>query len=115
MKIILEKERPLNWNIYYSQRHWSKRSKDAQYVHSLFYGAKTLYNKDEMHISFPVKITIIAYMTGRCFDADNICSKMYVDGLKGWLLPDDSYKYVESVTTKVVKVKEKPRIEILID
>ena len=62
--------------------------------------------------SHPVAITITAYFKGRQLDPDNIASKFYIDGLKGWLITDDTPKYVDSVTTRSRVDKLNPRIEI---
>lgn len=112
MKIILQNERPISWNIFYSGKHWSKRAKDTQYFHSLFAGEKTLQRNRPVKLVFPVKIIITAYMSKHLMDPDNICAKVIIDGLKPWLLPDDTYRYIDSVMTKVIKEEKEPRIEI---
>lgn len=55
-------------------------------------------------ITAPVHITITAYRT-RLIDPDNICAKLLIDGLKKEILPDDSSKWVQSVTTICKKSK----------
>lgn len=109
MKIVIKKERPLSWNEFYSAGHWSKRQRYAKYVHEL-----VRYHKPRIveKLSYPVSIKMTVYFDKRPLDADNICAKIFVDGLKGWLLPDDNPTYVQSVTTESRVDKNNPRIEL---
>lgn len=116
MKFIFDGERPISWNKYYSGvSHWT-RSKDAKYIHSLFAVDKINYRRDKRKmkpIVFPVKIIITAYMSGHLIDPDNLCSKLWIDGLKPWLLPDDTPEFVKEVATRIIKAeKDQERIEI---
>lgn len=47
----------------------------------------------------PVHIQILATMKNKPLDPDNVCAKLYIDGLVGHVLKDDNYKNVLSVTT----------------
>lgn len=91
-----------SWNQLYAGRHWAHRKELADVAHALVMyacasGAHTM-------ITTPVHITITAYRT-RLIDPDNICAKLLIDGLKKEILPDDSSKYVKSVTTICKKSK----------
>lgn len=59
-----------------------------------------------------VEIEVVGYFDKRPLDADNICSKIYLDSLKGWLIEDDSPKFVDRVSTASRIDKENPRVEI---
>jgi hypothetical protein len=114
MKIILPKERPMSWNILYAGRHWFVRREEATRVHNLI-----IYTLREMKVepeynSFTerVDITITTYFKSSPMDPDNICSKFYIDGLKGMVIQDDSYKYIKSVKNVVEIDRENPRMEI---
>lgn len=102
-------------NDYYAGAHWSKRSEEANRVHSIVQGymlAAGIRRGD--YINPPVTVTVNAYFDNRPLDADNIIAKLYVDGLKGWLLKDDSLKYVAGVATFGFIDKSNPRVEIIV-
>lgn len=118
MKIILNGERPCSWNKFYSGMHWKKRQEEAERVHELVkYETYGLINRQGFVKRFtePVNITVIAYFDKNLQDADNIASKLYVDGLKYFLLEDDNPKWVRSVKTESRVDKHNPRVEIVIE
>ena len=112
MKIVLQDERPISWNEMYSGIHWTKRKEEADRVHQLvFYALKEaplwrFYNEDR------VDIHITAYFKCRPQDPDNICSKMYIDGLIGNAIVDDTREFVRKVTVQSEIDKDNPRVEI---
>jgi len=108
MKITLKGEQPWSWNKLYSGAHWSIRANEADRVHGLIREAVKGYKVLEA----PVDITITAYFRTRPQDADNILSKLYIDGMKGIVIKDDNPEYVRSVTTKSRKDLLRPRVEI---
>ena len=112
MKIILENERPTSWNELYSGMHWTKRSREAQRVHALIRYSRKCISGKEKKLVFPVDVVITVYFKNRPYDADNIASKYYIDGLKDWLIEDDSWKYIRSVKTIPMVDKKNPRVEI---
>lgn len=118
MVIVLEGERPVSWNRYYSGVHWRKRASLATNVH-LYIRAilmRDVLDGGELEMfRVPVDITVLAYMKGQMIDADNICAKMYIDGLKGLVIKDDDPRYVTSVKTVALKDKRNPRVEIRIE
>jgi hypothetical protein len=119
MKIVLPKERPLSWNKVYTGQHWTKRAAEAKRVHQLVrhFGDPPEMQQFGPQTAWPaaVDITITAYFKNRPLDADNISSKFYIDGLKGWLIKDDTQEYVRSVTTRSCVDKDNPRVELLIE
>ena len=99
--------------MYYSSPHWSIRSRIAAKIH-----AAVQRRLIEMGIrkgetcNKRVAITIVNYFDKRPLDASNICGKIFEDSLKGWLIEDDSPKYVDSLTTISRIDKANPRVEI---
>lgn len=119
MIIILEGERPMSWNTMYAGAHWSKRKAEADRVHELVwaYIKETNYfgawkEKVESGKAGRVDIHITAYFKNRELDPDNICSKMYIDGLIGNLIEDDTRERVRKVTVQSEIDCDNPRVEI---
>ena len=110
VSIVLRGDRPVSWNRYYSGTHWRTRASLATNVHLMVRAALSYPEQDVFEK--PVHITVRAYLKGQRIDADNICAKMYIDGLKGIVIKDDDPRYVTSVTTVSLKDKEDPRVEI---
>jgi len=115
MKIVLEGERSPSVNEYYSTPHWAKRNGIAKRVHETVQRrlremgigpGETCNNK--------VNITVIGYFDKRPLDASNVSIKLYEDALKGWLIEDDSPRYVESVTAISKVDRTNPRVEIIL-
>jgi Holliday junction resolvase RusA-like endonuclease len=109
VKLTIPNHRPISWNRLYTQRHWSKRKALADEAHLLTLAA---IPGDVAPYNVPVDITVTAY-NRKPLDADNIASKLYIDGLKGRLIEDDSPAYVHNVTTR--SFKGDPRVEIEIN
>ena len=97
--ITLVGERPTSWNTFYAGRHWRVRYDEANRVHAVVRAAMT---GNEVPFTNPVTITVTALFDNKekPIDADNIMAKLYIDGLKGWLIKDDNLTYVRSVTTR---------------
>ena len=95
--LTLVGERPTSWNTFYAGQHWTQRRAEAERVHQLVRAAMT---GDEVLFERPVTITVDVLFKSRPLDADNIMAKLYIDGLKGWLIKDDNSIYVRSVTTR---------------
>lgn len=109
MIIILLKERPVSWNTFYAGRHWIVRKQEALRVHLLL-KAHTLRVTEKF--KGRVSIVMTVYFKDHPIDPDNIVSKLYIDGLKDRVIVDDTYEWVDSVTTRVRVDKENPRVEI---
>ena len=62
----------------------------------------------------PVDITVTVYFKHRPLDPCNIPAKLYIDGLLGVWLEDDSPRYVSSVTTRSRVDRDNPRVEITV-
>lgn len=111
--IVLEGERPISMNDYYSGKHWSKRSAETNRVKMLVRGQ---IDPDMVRpFGGPVDITMTAYFKGNTQDSGNVCTKPYIDALIGWYFEDDSIQYVRRVTTESRKDNKRPRVEIGIE
>jgi hypothetical protein len=109
--IVLPGERPCSWNKFNTGVHWTKRKKEVDRVHMVVRAALT---GDETPYTHPVDIQFVAYFDKRPLDASNIYVKPYEDALKGWLIVDDSPKYVRSVKALSAISRQNPRMEIII-
>ena len=114
--ITLPGERPTSWNKFYSGSHWTKRkaAKDQAALTVRQALPPQVINGEGWPARGPVRITVTAYMTGRLYDVDNVCTKLYIDALKGWVIKDDGPDLVTAVTP-VVKRSSSPRVELVID
>lgn len=101
MVITLPNERPISWNAFYSGKHWTKRKAEKDRVHAAVLTALEGMPTDGWPIRQCVGIEIIAYLKNRPMDVDNICTKLYVDAIKGIVIPDDNMQYVETVIPRV--------------
>lgn len=61
-----------------------------------------------------VEIEVVAFFNKYPLDADNICAKLYVDGMIGRVIGNDSYKFVLSVKTETRIDRDNPRMVITI-
>jgi len=109
--LILEGEQPISWNKMYSGLHWTKQQAEVTRVHL---EVRAALDPDELMFDQPVAITVRAYFKNRRvqLDCSNIPAKLYEDGLIGWLIQDDSPRYVRSMTTISLLDRDNPRIEI---
>ena len=110
MRIFIDKDRAPSWNQFYSGKHWSGRSNIANEKHMLVRSQID----PETEMMTPVTITLIATYKSKPVDADNIVDKVYIDGLIGWIIPDDDPDHVLAVTT-ISKIGDENSVEILIE
>ena len=84
-------------NKYYSGIHWKIRQKDADYIHALVIHELKMEGVPEVPFKKPVEMHY--YFNDR-LDLSNhgAVVKMIEDALKGWVLIDDSRKYVKKIT-----------------
>lgn len=82
-------------NKLYAGKHWAVRKKEADYWHQLTHInmkkqlPKRIFKK-------PVMITI-EYNSRLDIDNHGYLSKMIIDGMKGYLIEEDSRKYVKGL------------------
>ncbi len=118
LTITLPGERPTSWNKFYAGSHWTKRkaAKDQAALTVRQALPPQVINGEGWPAPGPVRITVTAYMAGRLYDVDNVCTKLYVDALKGWVINDDGPAHVTAVTPVVRRAdKGGPRVELVID
>lgn len=84
-------------NAYYVGKHWGQRKADAQYWHLLVRVELRRQGVPQRALEAPAEITF--YWDDR-LDCDNhaVMGKLITDALKGWLLKDDTRRYVSRVT-----------------
>jgi hypothetical protein len=105
-----------SWNKFYAGKHWAVRKKLADEWHMLVsLHAKAKEDGDKMATE-PVDIEITCHFANKVklLDADNICSKIAIDGLKGIFIQEDDPDYVKNVTTRSRLDRENPRTIIII-
>jgi hypothetical protein len=113
IKITLNDTLP-SWNKFYSGMHWAKRKQMADYWHELVKW-EIIKNKIKKTESRKA-ISITCYFPNRRsqLDADNLCAKLIIDGLKNFVMPDDNDKYIGEVCLQSRVDKGNPRTEIII-
>ncbi len=84
-------------NAYYAGKHWTLRCKDAEALHTMTLLAlkRNRIERDLLH--GPVELRFL-YDDGLDVDNHAVIGKAILDALKGYLLPDDSPKYVRRIT-----------------
>lgn len=100
MKIVFPYYKAISWNKLYGASHWATKKKMVDEAHQHVMVA--LAGMEYEMIDYPVDILTIAHLV-RKIDADNVCDKILIDGLKGHILKDDSRKYVHKVSTVCYK------------
>ena len=111
MRIIIEFKIPLTctaeWglNKIYAGVHWTKRKKQAEYIHLLTQQALRKAGIHKGVYKEPVSITM---QFNDRLDVDNhgYIIKLIIDGLKGYLIADDTKQYVKRVTAEVYEGKD---------
>jgi len=96
---------PVSWNKFYSGKHWGDRRRIADEWHELI-GSEVLASLTKEEIKkikayrgkWEVEITAYFDNRNKMLDADNICSKLIIDGLKPWI-PKDDPDYITCVHT----------------
>lgn len=84
-------------NAYYAGKHYQQRKRDAQELHEITWMAMKRAKIKKAPMKVPVRLTFL-------FDDGLDCSnhavivKAVEDAMKGWIIEDDSRKYVKSIT-----------------
>lgn len=83
-------------NAYYAGKHWSARKRDAEDLHWMARAAMRRAGIRQRMLQRPVEIT---FRWDDRLDIDNhaVLGKAIVDGMKGYILQDDSRRYVRRV------------------
>lgn len=83
-------------NKYYSGKPWTQRQKDAKFWHELTTTCLTKYKIPQQLYEIPVEIWF-GWDDGWDIDNHAVVSKMITDALKGWVIKDDTRKYLKAV------------------
>ena len=85
-----------SFNKIYATMHWTKRKAAADYFHSLTQVA--LYNQKIPRSPFknPVKITMY-FNSNLDISNHSWIAKMIEDAMKGWIIQDDTKRYVKEL------------------
>lgn len=83
-------------NAYWTGKHWGRRRADAEYWHSLTHAQLRAQGVPRRLFAGPVAVTF-SWDDGLDVDNHAAMGKMILDALKGWLIPDDSRRYVTEV------------------
>lgn len=105
----MDGHRPISWNKLYAGKHWHYRKVQADIAHGLI--RLEIGNEVDI-IDKRVDIKVTVYFDRYPYDPCNIPAKLYIDGLLGRWIVDDSPKYVRSVTTQSEIDKDNPRLEL---
>lgn len=101
-------------NEYYSTPHWTKRNGRAREIKALVWGRLLeLGIRQGETCNKRIALTVVAFCTPPCLDSSNVAGKLFEDALKGWLLEDDSIKYVYSMTT-IAKLSDRDSVTIIL-
>ena len=84
-------------NAYYAGKHWGARKRDAEELHALTWAAMKRAKIKKAPAKVPVRITFL-FDDGLDCSNHAIIVKAVEDAMKGWVIKDDSRKYVRSVT-----------------
>ena len=85
-------------NAIYSGKHWQARKNQADYWHKLTM-SEMRKQVPKCIAEKPVMITI-SYNSKLDLDNHGYLAKMIIDGMKGWLIHDDTRKYVTCLLQK---------------
>lgn len=83
-------------NSIYSGSHWSKRKRKADQIHRAVYAALQQSGIPRKPLPCPVRVHIL-YNSRLDVDNHGYLAKLIVDGLKGWVIQDDSRRYVKEL------------------
>lgn len=109
MRIVIEGHTCPTWNQAYAGMHWTKRKKLADQVHL---ATRAAIPAEAEMFAGPVNITVTAYRR-RLLDADNVPAKLYIDGLCGRVIEDDTPRWVKDVRTRCRKGEPKVVIDLV--
>lgn len=88
-------------NAIYAGKHWTKRQKDSQYWHALV-KEEQLQQQNIAKKPFERPVRIVFSWNSR-LDIDNEAykRKLIIDALKGWVIYDDTKRYVRELADKI--------------
>lgn len=86
-------------NGYYAGKHWSQRKRDADELHELTHWALQQWKVPRRTAKGPVELR---FLFNDRLDCSNhaVIVKTVEDAMKGWVIEDDSRKYVRRIITE---------------
>jgi hypothetical protein len=108
-EITIQGIRPESWNKFYSGQHWAVRKEEVDKIKAL---VRAEIDPEQPPMRIPVVIQVYAYFENKPQDSDNIWDKPFIDGLKGWWIPDDDRASVRDVRVRSLVDKRNPRVVI---
>lgn len=84
-------------NAYYAGKHYYQRKKDAEILHYITVKALRKAGIKKEIIECPVEI-LFFWDDGLDCDNHAVIGKAILDALKGWIIIDDSRKYVKKIS-----------------
>lgn len=111
IKLVLENTRPYSWNMV-ARLHWTQYDQLMAQHHWLM---RSVLTTTVDYFTEPVDIRVVSYFDKRPYDPSNVAVKLYEDGLKNFVIVDDSPKYVRRVSSECHIDRQRPRVEIFID
>lgn len=84
-------------SLYSTNKHWAKRNKQAKAIHESVRIAMKSQGIPKRFFEFPVTVDI-AYNSRLDIDNHGYLAKLIIDGMKGYVIQDDSKKYVRKLT-----------------
>ncbi len=93
----LEVNSKLSLNSIYSGLHWTIRRKQSQKIHKMVRLSLQFQNIQKQPFENPVNI-VFKWHSRLDLDNHGYIAKLIIDGLKGYLLFDDTQKYINSIT-----------------
>lgn len=87
-------------NAIYSGKHWTKRQKDSQYWHALVKEQLQEQNIAKKPFELPVRI-VFSWNSRLDIDNEAYKRKLIIDALKGWVIYDDTKRYVRELGDRI--------------
>ena len=87
----------LSLNSIYGGLHWSKRQRQSQKIHEIVKLSMQSQNIPKKTFKKPVNI-IFKWHSKLDLDNHGYIAKLIIDSLKGYLIFDDTAKYISSIT-----------------
>lgn len=92
-------------NAYYEGKHWGQRKKDAEELHTLAWAAMRRAGIRTGLAKVPVEVRFY-WHDGLDVDNHAVLGKAFLDAMKGYVLRDDSRKWVRKVSHEFWDGKE---------
>jgi|GEM_PF-1746568 len=109
LHVSLDGVRPETWNVL---KRLNKHAWHEEVIAAAWMMREALGPEPPV-ITGRLDIEVITHFDKNPYDSDNIPAKLFIDGLKNFVIPDDRPKYVRRVTTESRIDRRHPRVEVL--